>query len=292
MEFSKDAINQFVESNLSNFSINGSGWHSLIRDMLYEFCIAGWNLDEKVFGKEKFGGLRCYVSSPDEALNKKIQEIKSKYIRLSGKTCEKCGKEGKGRFVNSWETTLCFDHYFETINILEIDNDDDVKINGKYVFNTNEISRIEIRNSYRQITLYISSSFTDKEKTFHFARWEPNFYLLLNSIPQHLFSNEDKTYIKSMFQNLKDCEICGYKSVFENRCVRCLKESWNNSLLEYYDNKLEYIKEIQMDLFIDEDNDEKVRQFDRSFEKLPDHKFIFNDEELKKYKKELQEMDL
>jgi hypothetical protein len=26
--------------------------------------------------------------------------------------------------------------------------------------------------------------------------------------------------------------------------------------------------------------------------KLPDHKFIFNDEELKKYKKELQEMDL
>lgn len=91
MESSKDAIDQFVESNLSNFSINGSGWHSLIRDMLYEFCIAGWNLDEKVFGKEKFGGLRCYVSSPDEAINIEIQKIINKYGKLSVKTCEKCG---------------------------------------------------------------------------------------------------------------------------------------------------------------------------------------------------------
>lgn len=286
MEFSKEEINQFVESNLSNFSINGSGWHSLIRDMLYEFCIAGWNLDEKVFGKEKFGGLRCYISSPDEVLNKKIQEIKSKYIRLSGKTCEKCGKEGKGRFVNSWEATLCFDHYLETINILEINNND-VKINSKNVFNINKISQIEVDNSYRETKIYISNN----EKPFVFYSWEPNYYLLLKSISQYLFSNKNGKYIKSMFKNLKDCEICGYRSVLENHCLRCYAEPWNNSLLEYYNDKLHYIKEYQMDLFIDKDDNEKVRQFDRSFEKRPDYKFLFNDKELEEYKKELQEMD-
>jgi len=282
-----EAFNAFIEENIKNFSINGTGWNSLIRNMLYEFCLAGWNLDEKVFGKEKFGGLRCHVSSPDEALNKKIQEIKSKYIILSGKTCEKCGKEGKGRFINSWETTLCFDHYLETIDILEIDNDD-VKINDKNVFNISEISKIEINNSYREIKTYISNN----EKSFVFYSWKPNYYLLLKSIPRHLFSSEDGKYIKSMFENLKDCEICGYKSVLENSCLRCYTESWNNSHLKYYEGRLEYIKERQMDFFIDEDDNEKVRQFDRSFEKLPDYKFLFNNEELEAYKKELQEMDL
>ena len=72
----KEEINHFIEHNLINFSVNSTGWNDLIRYLLYEFAVAGWNMDHRVFGKEKFGELRCYTYSEDEILNTKLKRLK------------------------------------------------------------------------------------------------------------------------------------------------------------------------------------------------------------------------
>ncbi|MFC3157862.1 hypothetical protein SAMN05443633_104213 [Chryseobacterium arachidis] len=282
MDLSREEMDRFIENNLLNFSINGSGWHNLIRNMLEEFCLAGWNLNEKVSGKEKFGGLRCYSTSTDEELNIEIRKIVDKYSALSGKTCEICGEEAKGRYVDGWEATLCFKHYSESIYFIEIRNND-IEINDKIIGNLNDINKAETDNSFRGIRIY----FSGQEKYYGFHCRQPNYYLLLRSIALHLFSEEDQKYIKSLFENLNDCEVCGHKSLSESHCLRCFNDPWKNSFLEDYESKSQYIKHCQMDLFIDEDDNEKVFQHDRSFEKLPDHKILFNDNELREYEKDM-----
>jgi hypothetical protein len=48
----QEDIDRFVERNLKNFSVNSTGWNEIIRQMLFEFAIGGWNLEKDVFGKE------------------------------------------------------------------------------------------------------------------------------------------------------------------------------------------------------------------------------------------------
>lgn len=100
-------IEKFVNKNISNFHINGSGWKRLISDMLFEFCIAGWNVNNIVGGKEKFGGLRCNVICDDQNLERNIHKIIQKYQLIASKTCEYCGNPGKLRAANQWEFTAC-----------------------------------------------------------------------------------------------------------------------------------------------------------------------------------------
>jgi hypothetical protein len=87
-----------------------SGWYDLLHDMcqevmdmiaatpdlfLYEFRA------EQV--KEKFGTLRFYSNSTTI-----LQNIVDRYERLSGSTCEMCGKPGILHHSGSWLKTLCF----------------------------------------------------------------------------------------------------------------------------------------------------------------------------------------
>lgn len=55
--------------------------------------------------KEKFGGLRIYLSFyiPE------LEEITDRYERLSFKVCEVCGKPGELSY-DGWYTTLCNEH--------------------------------------------------------------------------------------------------------------------------------------------------------------------------------------
>jgi len=108
-------IQQFINQNISNFHVNGEGWDTLIRNMLFEFCIAGWDVSKVVGGKEKFGGLRCYIELEDKELEQKIRPIVHKYMQLAGKTCEQCGhpgklRENKDEYANR---TLCKQCYIE-----------------------------------------------------------------------------------------------------------------------------------------------------------------------------------
>jgi hypothetical protein len=278
----KEEINLFIERNLTNFSVNSTGWDELIRNLLHEFAVAGWNMNHRVFGKEKLGELRCYTYSEDETLNAKLKKIKDKYSELSVKTCEICGEEGKMRTIGSWQTTLCLHHFLEQQPVIEIDNKQNITRSNKTVLNIKNITSAEVEYDLQRLELY-----NRQEEVFYFSWQEPNYYLLLKTIPISLFPKENQHEILALFQNVQDCEICGHKAVYQRSCLRCHHEPWNDSgyFIEDYGEKSNYIKECQMDIFIDEDDYEKYFKHDRSFEKSPLHQVLFNSDDLREYEK-------
>jgi hypothetical protein len=281
----KEEIALFVERNLPNFSVNSIGWHDLIRKLLFEFAIAGWNLEHPVFGKEKFGELRCYTYSEDETLNIRLKNIKDKYSQLSVKTCEICGSEGKMRTIDAWQTTLCLNHFLEQQPVIEIDDMQNVRLNNKMVLNIENIVKADVEYDLQQLCLYTGQD--GWEEGTYFTWQEPNYYLLLKTIPLSLFPEDRQHEISQLFQSLSHCEICGHKAVYKKNCLRCHQEPWNNSrsLVEDYGEKSHYIKECQMDIFLDEDDYEKYFKHDRSFEKSPDHQILFSSDDLREYEK-------
>lgn len=282
MEYSKEEIDQFVETNLLNFVLKGKGWYNLLRNMLYEICLAGWNLNDNVGGKEKFGGLRCYAYSEDEQLNTEVQKILQKYEALSVSTCEECGNKGKPRVVQGWDIILCINHYMNEISVLHI-KDDIVFLNDRFLFKFGEIEKVETLNSFRGMQVYLSGG----EKFISLNIGNPNYYMLLRSIPLHVFSKEDSDQIRLMFENLEDCEVCGHTALWKDRCLRCNEEAWQESFLEDYEDKTDYLKYCQMYLHVDRDGYEEVSNFcDRSFNKIENHRILFNSDELEEFKKE------
>ena len=90
----------------------GDGWFNII-DKLCE-CIQQYinnndNVSQVIVTqvKEKFGGLRFYVSNSDEIIDGMIWLSE----HLSYSTCEECGAEGTCRECDNWFTTLCDKHY-------------------------------------------------------------------------------------------------------------------------------------------------------------------------------------
>ncbi len=50
-----------------------------------------------------------------------------------------------------------------------------------------------------------------------------------------------------------------------------------------YEGETDYIKTCQIDAFIDESDYEKYFKYDRSFERVPDHKILFTSDDLEEY---------
>ena len=80
----------------------GEGWYLLIKDLIVELIDTGWDKNIQQV-KEKFGGLRFYA---DGSAN---MDVIHKYMDLSTKTCEVCGKPGVRR-NKDWIRTLCDEH--------------------------------------------------------------------------------------------------------------------------------------------------------------------------------------
>jgi len=86
----------------------GSGWFKLIDRLLYDIDKVGKETGKTVTVsqiKEKFGGLRIYLSKRD----KEIQDLIDVAEEISFHTCEQCGKYGKLRFGDIMKT-LCDEH--------------------------------------------------------------------------------------------------------------------------------------------------------------------------------------
>lgn len=90
------------------FSV-GDGWLDLIKKLIEELIVDGWNR-EICQVKEKFAGLRFYTNGGGE----NHYEIISKYERLSMEICEVCGNPGSVRNIG-WMYTLCDSHYIEQV---------------------------------------------------------------------------------------------------------------------------------------------------------------------------------
>lgn len=82
----------------------GAGWKQLVETLTLDLFAMGWNgyiLDIK----EKFGGLRFYISEGSDAIYKRIGEAEEE----ARKTCEVCGIPGVLR-SGGWLKTLCDYH--------------------------------------------------------------------------------------------------------------------------------------------------------------------------------------
>lgn len=279
-----EELNRFIEHNLSNFSVNSTGWNDLIGKMLTELAAAGWNMDHDVFGKEKLGTLHCCMYSENEELNIALKKITGQYSELSQKVCEICGNEGKMRTVNSWQTTLCLNHFLEQKPVIEVDEDQNIIHGTKKLLNLKDIVQADVEFDLQQLSLYTKETVYSDEP-FSFSWQEPNYYLLLKTVPLHLFPEDQQNNISELFQHLEYCEICGHKAVHRRSCLRCHHDTWTESEAEWYGDKSNYMKSCQLDVFTDEDDYEKYFKYDRSFEKSPDHQILFSHYDLREYEK-------
>ncbi len=98
-----------VPFNDRNYFDIGNGWLGLIKILIQEIIELGW--DKMLFQcKQKFGGLRFYISGAAEEVHNKI----SQYQKLSFEICQVCGNSGLIRGDSYWIKTLCDDHYNES----------------------------------------------------------------------------------------------------------------------------------------------------------------------------------
>lgn len=80
----------------------GPGWWPLVR-LLCEYCLHAGPDFFPTQVKEKYGGLRFYVSQEKEELREVIDFAE----QLSYYICELCGSSGRLREYRTWLSTLC-----------------------------------------------------------------------------------------------------------------------------------------------------------------------------------------
>jgi len=89
----------------------GKGWENIVKDLSIAIEAHLRELGAKPGQvvvdqyKEKFGGLRFYVSASDPVIDKLIGDAE----KLAYETCETCGKPGTVR-GGGWRMTLCDEH--------------------------------------------------------------------------------------------------------------------------------------------------------------------------------------
>lgn len=84
----------------------GNGWFSLIKELIEDLIALGW--DRKTCQvKEKFGGLRFYITSGSDAIYDRISQAEE----ASYTVCEVTGQPGELRNDIGWLTTLCDSEY-------------------------------------------------------------------------------------------------------------------------------------------------------------------------------------
>lgn len=95
------------ENNLMVFGFMcGPGWYPLIYELLDKLqdIVDEQKLDiEVVEIKEKYGGLRVYLSSYTD----EIEALTEEYKERSYTICENCGDPGSLRVIRGWYQTLC-----------------------------------------------------------------------------------------------------------------------------------------------------------------------------------------
>lgn len=94
--------------DLPNFEFD-AGWNNLIADLCEEISIADKRKEVIVQQiKEKYSTLRFYTNSR----LKRINNIITRYEKISANTCEVCGNAGHIRVLKNfpWYKTLCDRH--------------------------------------------------------------------------------------------------------------------------------------------------------------------------------------
>lgn len=92
----------------------GDGWASILRQLATE--VSELPSKPPVFAvqvKEKFGGLRIYISSDDDGWFPEVDKLVVDAEKSSLSVCEQCGNKGERRSKSYWIQTLCDVHMYD-----------------------------------------------------------------------------------------------------------------------------------------------------------------------------------
>lgn len=102
----------------------GPGWYDLIYKLcsdIQEILDQNPDLKERFYVrqiKEKFAGLRFYVSVGNREIFELIKDAELKSFH----TCEMCGKPAKITYYNHWYSTLCSEHTPEGARVVKFEH--------------------------------------------------------------------------------------------------------------------------------------------------------------------------
>lgn len=90
--------------------------------------------------------------------------------------------------------------------------------------------------------------------------------------------------------NLEQCKICGYFAFSEDSCKFCGCFDYNTSNIimspkKEFESEYAYIKQCQMEIFIDENDEIAFNELTKGYTKSETHKILYTDEELAEYRR-------
>ena len=112
-----------------------------------------------------------------------------------------------------------------------------------------------------------------------------HFYALIRQIPKD-FTNISYRQVSAHFKGLKPCLICGSIAANNYQCLACETPVWRKEFSKYYDNKRDYVKAKQLDLFASlQKNGQQAITFNRdeTFQLQSNWKLLVSEEEIEKY---------
>ncbi|WP_342644392.1 hypothetical protein [Mucilaginibacter sp. CSA2-8R] len=253
----------------------GAGWEKLIRIMLEELRINGWNCDITVHYKEKYGQFELSLETDNYILN----EIIKKHLTIINCSCMICGEYGETMEVAGWNYTLCEHHFIEKYPIIYYIDNKGFTIR-KEQYSWEQISEISLltadyntkSENFQDIAIAEVFFFDQRETILLSGEWV-NWFLFLKTIPSRLAPVWLTGELEKFYKTLKYCPVCQFQSVQEESCFYC--GFWMPSILmkknrvekkgEVFDENEVFLKEqsyLKMPSFIN-----KLRSLEKSFVK-------------------------
>ncbi|GEM_PF-2039977 len=247
----------------------------------------------------------------DKKLLNRIYALTSKYEKLINKTCEDCGNKikygGSDYFCQECYCKRSRRYNYDSIGDLGFSyyDSDLVSSNSRVFVRWNEFSKanfnidkesifssgfpIEIDFKYKFPVMNRDfEDYINIREIFSVSNWHENFYTLLKHIPDNLLDTNDQNFKYVLIHHLDDCNICGYKSIYnKNVCLVCHKSGFDRVLTErmkkYYNTIEDWYKKMQLE-YHSENSEFKYPKWENEFEKSENYVKLFSKKELEELK--------
>ncbi|MGX7666713.1 hypothetical protein [Flavobacterium pedocola] len=276
-------------ADLNGISLQISpAWYPMTLELIKELNANGW--DKKVTCiKEKYASLRFYTHCE---YGDNIHKIIDGYEYKSQTVCETCGEKGEIRHNSGWDYVACRKHYLENRGKITVDSKG-FNHNGTY-YHWDEIKERSFEDPdhygrYRFLLIELNKSIVKhagwSDNKLYISKNTIGFGNLLSHLSKNFYSSAH-SYIRK-FEEVAFCEICGYQAVYNEECECCENETWQGYLENWKseentaEKKHEHIKFRQIDWA--SDDGERCESEQKNYIKNPDHKILFNDDDLKEY---------
>ncbi|MES2589564.1 MAG: hypothetical protein V4622_11345 [Bacteroidota bacterium] len=275
-DFNVDNLKELARLNNIDLQIF-EGWYGLVIKLIIELEKLGW--DRKVSCiKEKYGYLEFYTDDKYDDLVELFKE-KSQYV------CEDCGEKGKSRHIGFYVS--CRTHYLKRVGKIYSTEDGFFYEDVFYVWN--KILKAELKTLNTKKNGMIIIEFNEKISNSPLSpsrlcihNYVKGYSFFLSQIPKNI-EGLDYNEINKNFKNPEDCEICGFKAIYNSYCECCENDKWESKENNIW-TKDEYVKYNQLDWEYDTKG---ILTFENSiYQKAENYTRLYNNQELEDHIRE------